>query len=61
MASDESIAVGRWLLMRQDDNGNAFSVGAFTDRESAARALEAFERSGHKQTYWLELADDRTR
>ena len=44
----------RWVLWRQDDNGNRDRIGTFESREAAQRALDRFEALGHKQIYWLE-------
>jgi hypothetical protein len=40
-------------LWRQDDNGNRFLVGVFTDRAGAELRLAEFNRNPHKQTYWI--------
>ena len=40
-------------LWRQDDNGNRFLVGAFSDRAVAERRLAELCRNPHKQTYWI--------
>ena len=46
-----------WQVMRQDDNGNVFVVAEnLTEEEARVLALE-YERKGHKQTYWVEMAD----
>ncbi len=40
-------------LWRQDDNGNRFLIGEFTDRAHAERRLADLCRNIHKQTYWI--------
>jgi len=41
----------RWTVMRLDDNGNTFEVGAYGTRCEADRVTDTFEARGHKQTY----------
>jgi quinol monooxygenase YgiN len=40
-------------LWRQDDNGNRFLIGVFTDRACVERRLAELMRNPHKQTYWI--------
>jgi len=40
-------------LWRQDDNGNRFLVGVFTDRTGAELRLAELTLNPHKQTYWI--------
>lgn len=40
-------------VWRLDDNGNAFLVASFSDRESAERKIAELAAGGHKQTYWI--------
>jgi hypothetical protein len=40
-------------LWRQDDNGNRFLIGVFTDRAGAGLRLAELARNPHKQTYWI--------
>jgi hypothetical protein len=40
-------------LWRQDDNGNRFLIGVFTDRAVALRQLAELTRNLHKQIYWI--------
>lgn len=42
-----------WSVWRQDDTGHRFEVARGLSAADAARALERFEASGHKQTYWI--------
>jgi pyridoxine kinase len=44
----------RWRVMRQDDNGNEFLVGAHDSRAEADAEAARLEARGHKQTYWVE-------
>jgi hypothetical protein len=46
--------LGRWRLMRADDNGNAAVVATFTGYAKARAQLETYEKKAHKQTYWLD-------
>lgn len=43
----------RWTVMRLDDNGNTFEVGAYGTRCEADLVADTFEARGHKQTYWV--------
>jgi hypothetical protein len=46
-------------LWRQDDNGNRFLVGSFSERSAAEGRLAELTRYRHKQTYWIaERADE---
>ena len=40
-------------LWRQDDNGNRFLIGVFSDRNIAERQLAELTRNPHKQIYWI--------
>jgi len=40
-------------LWRQDDHGNRFLVGIFSDRSAAEDRLQQLTRMVHKQTYWI--------
>ncbi|HTP65150.1 MAG TPA: hypothetical protein VMJ66_07150 [Geobacteraceae bacterium] len=40
-------------LWRQDDNGNRFLIGVFTDRVATEQRLAELCRNPHKQTYWI--------
>ena len=46
----------QWLLMRMDDVGNEAIVLRFPTRLQAEHAARAFEKRGHKQTYWVRAA-----
>jgi len=48
----------RFVLMRQDDNGNRYVVARYTEHASATAAAEAFEARGHKQLYWVEASSE---
>jgi len=43
----------RWIVWRQDDNGNRYEVRRFTDRAEAEELAERLEARGHKQLYWV--------
>jgi len=43
----------RFFLWRQDDNGNRFLVGEYSDRAAAEARLAELTRSLHRQTYWI--------
>ncbi|GGN72160.1 hypothetical protein GCM10010112_40150 [Actinoplanes lobatus] len=47
----------RWVVWRQDDNGNRFVVARFTDRAEAEELAAEMESRGHKQLYWVAAAD----
>lgn len=54
-AGNAADARNTWRVVRQDDNGNQFTVETGLS-EAAARAVEAeFEERGHKQGYWAEM------
>jgi hypothetical protein len=42
-----------WSVMRQDDNGNHFTVAHGLSHAAAESMLKQFEESGHKQFYWI--------
>ncbi|SES14158.1 hypothetical protein SAMN04487983_103292 [Streptomyces sp. yr375] len=43
-----------WLVIRQDDNGNRYSVGRYATRAEAQETADTLEGRGHKQLYWVE-------
>ena len=43
----------RWVVWRQDDNGNRFEVGRRESRAAAEELAATMEARGHKQTYWV--------
>ncbi len=45
-----------WLVVRQDDNGNRYRVGAYATRAEAQQKADQLEGHGHKQLYWIEQA-----
>lgn len=45
-------------LWRQDDNGNRFPVGSFSERAAAEGRLAELTRCHHKQTYWITERED---
>ncbi|MFZ5893855.1 MAG: hypothetical protein ACOY0T_22530 [Myxococcota bacterium] len=50
------VAVGKWRLWGQDDNGVCAQVSTFTGRAKVFAELERFQNLGHKQTYWVDEA-----
>jgi hypothetical protein len=44
----------RFVVMRQDDNGNQLPVQAVSSRCEADALAASYEARGHKQTYWVE-------
>ena len=43
----------RWIVWRQDDNGNRFEVARKDSRADAQALAAAMEARGHKQLYWV--------
>jgi hypothetical protein len=43
----------RWVVWRQDDNGNRFEVARKDSRAEAEQLATTMERRGHKQLYWV--------
>ena len=50
------LAVGydRWKVLRQDDNGNTFTVTSGQTFDDAITTAANYEARGHRQTYWVE-------
>jgi hypothetical protein len=46
----------RWVVWRQDDNGNRFEVARFELRAEADALAATMQARGHKQTYWVARA-----
>ena len=46
--------MNRWLVLRQDDNGNVFVVGEHASEADARAEAQRFEMRAHKQRYWVE-------
>jgi len=40
-------------LWRQDDNGNRFLIGTYSEQSMAERQMGVLTRTAHKQTYWI--------
>jgi 8-oxo-dGTP pyrophosphatase MutT (NUDIX family) len=53
----ELAAERQWAILRQDDNGNCFTVSLHATREDAEVAMSIFQNEGHKQIYWVERGD----
>ncbi len=47
----------RFVVMRQDDNGNRGEMVRVYTEAQAACIARLFEARGHKQTYWVEQRD----
>lgn len=43
----------RWIVWRQDDNGNRYEVSRHPTRAEAESIVVAMQARGHKQTYWV--------
>lgn len=43
----------RWIVWRQDDNGNRFEVARRESRAEADELAATMEARGHKQLYWV--------
>jgi hypothetical protein len=43
----------RWVVWRQDDNGNRFEVARKDSRADAEELAVTMEARGHKQLYWV--------
>ncbi|MGW7412237.1 SPOR domain-containing protein [Streptomyces sp. NPDC054863] len=48
-----------WLVVRQDDNGNRYRVGAYATRAEAEKKADQLDSRGHKQLYLIEQAATR--
>ncbi|MDR3035587.1 MAG: SPOR domain-containing protein [Kitasatospora sp.] len=46
-----------WAVIREDDNGNRYSVGRYATRTEAEQVAARFEGKGHKQLYLVERVD----
>ena len=46
----------RWVVWRQDDNGNRYEVRRCGTREEAEALAAEMEARGHKQLYWVAAA-----
>ncbi|GAA0428834.1 hypothetical protein Aca07nite_36970 [Actinoplanes capillaceus] len=47
----------RWVVWRQDDNGNRFVVARFASRAEAEELAAEMESRGHKQLYGVAAAE----
>lgn len=47
-----------WAVMRQDDNGNHFTIEKHIHRSRAQEIKNLLEERGHKQFYWIEPCAD---
>ena len=48
----------RWVVWRQDDNGNRFEVARKDSRAEAEDLAATMEARGHKQMYWVAKAGE---
>lgn len=48
------MAMNRWLVLRQDDNGNVFVVAEHATEGEARAIATKLEQRAHKQMYWIE-------
>jgi hypothetical protein len=53
---EEHGAPERWVVWRQDDNGNRFEVARKDSRAEADELAALMEARGHKQLYWVAKA-----
>jgi len=44
----------RWVVHRQDDNGNRYVVSRHAAKEEADRVAAELDARGHKQLCWVE-------
>lgn len=49
--------VERWIVWRQDDNGNQYEVSRHDTRAEAESVAATMDARGHKQIYWVAVAD----
>lgn len=54
IVSCASTGTKKWVVWRQDDNGNKFRIKDFEYEVDANFLVLEFETKGHKQTYWRE-------
>jgi hypothetical protein len=55
--ADTGSADRRWIVWRQDDNGNRYVVQRFAARAEAEARASELEARGHRQMYWVAPAD----
>jgi len=51
---NDSTATLHWRVVREDDNGNRYSVGRYATRAEAEQIAGSLDNAGHKQLYWVE-------
>jgi hypothetical protein len=51
--SSSAIRSLRWVVWRQDDNGNRFEVSRKDSHADAEELATVMEARGHKQLYWV--------
>ncbi|WP_198170623.1 hypothetical protein [Actinoplanes awajinensis] len=57
MSIDENEPPRRWVVWRQDDNGNRYVVARKDSRAEADQLAATMEARGHKQLYWVAAAE----
>ncbi|GAA2714946.1 hypothetical protein [Actinoplanes palleronii] len=57
MSIDGNGPAPRWVVWRQDDNGNRYVVARKDSRSEADELAATMEARGHKQLYWVAAAD----
>jgi len=45
--------IRRWIVWRQDGNGNQYEVSRHDSRDEAESVVATMEARQHKQTYWV--------
>lgn len=55
--ADTGTADRRWIVWRQDDNGNRYEVERFASRADADALAAEMEARGHRQLYWVAAAN----
>ncbi|WP_329220702.1 hypothetical protein OG352_28050 [Streptomyces sp. NBC_01485] len=43
-----------WLVIRQEGNGNRYSVGRYATRAEAQETADTLGGHGHERLYWVE-------
>jgi hypothetical protein len=51
--ADLLVDAAQFELWRQDDNGNRFLIGTYSQRSIAEEQMDDMTRIAHKQTYWI--------
>ncbi|MFE4452747.1 SPOR domain-containing protein [Streptomyces sp. NPDC056796] len=43
-----------WSVIRQDGNGNRYSVGRYATEDEAQKIADGLHRHGNERLYWVE-------